>query len=363
MSDQRIFNFSAGPAVLPEDVLRRAQEALWDIGGAGFGIAECSHRGPEFTAVLEEAEANIRELASIPGDYAILFLQGGASLQFAMAPMNFLSGGKTADYINTGSWSKKAIAEAKLFGNVHVAGSSEDENFSYIPAADAIRNSPDPAYVHFTSNNTIFGTQWRSEPEVPSGVPRFCDASSDIFSRPIDVTKYGLIYAGAQKNLGPAGVTLVIVRQDLVESAPSGLPSMLQYRNHVKNGSCYNTPPVFGIYVVSEVIKWIKGLGGLGAMAEHNRDKAQLIYDVLDDSDFYQPTAHPDSRSHMNVCFRSPAEELDAKFIKEAKAKGLAGLKGHRSVGGMRASIYNAFPREGCEALVSFMKEFERQNR
>lgn len=362
MNDQRIYNVSAGPAVLPEDVLRRAQQALWNLDGSGLGVAECSHRGAEFTAVLEEADANIRELASIPGDYSVLFLQGGASLQFAMAPMNFLSEGQTADYINSGSWSKKAIAEAKRFGEVHVAASSEDENFSYIPA-EKIAYSANPAYVHFTSNNTIFGTEWQEEPAPPEGVPLFCDASSDIFSRPIDVAKYGLIYAGAQKNLGPAGVTLAIVHQDLVERGKSDLPAMLQYRTHANAGSCYNTPPVFAIYVLGEVIKWIKGLGGLEAMAEHNRDKAKLLYDLIDDSEFFRPTARPDSRSMMNVCFRAPSEELDKKFIAEAKSRGLAGLKGHRSVGGMRASIYNAFPREGCEALVAFMKEFERENR
>jgi phosphoserine aminotransferase len=363
LSDKRIFNFSAGPAILPEEVLRRAQDALWNFGGAGFGVAECSHRGPEFTSVLDEAEANIRELASISDDYAIAFLQGGASMQFAMLPMNFLAAGKTADYINTGSWSKKAIAEAKRVGEVHVAATSADENFSYIPSPDAIQYSAAPEYVHITSNNTIFGTEWQGEPEVPEGVPLFCDASSDIFSRPIDVSKYGMIYAGAQKNLGPAGVTLVIIRKDVVERGASDLPPMLQYRTHVDAKSCYNTPPVFPIFVVGEVIKWIKGLGGLEAMAERNRAKAAVIYDFLDQSDFYRPTARSDSRSLMNVCFRAPSEELDKKFVAEAKARGLSGLKGHRSVGGMRASIYNAFPAQGCEALVTFMKEFEQANR
>jgi phosphoserine aminotransferase len=363
LSDKRIFNFSAGPAVLPEVVLRSAQDALWDFGGAGFGVAECSHRGPEFTAVLDEAEANMRELASIPDDYAIAFLQGGASMQFAMVPMNFLAADKTADYINTGVWSKKAIGEAKRVGQVHVAATSEDENFSYIPEAQSFNYSANPAYVHFTSNNTIFGTEWQSEPPTPEGVPLLCDASSDIFSRPIDVSKYGMIYAGAQKNLGPAGVTLVIIHRDLVERGATDLPPMLQYRTHVEAKSCYNTPPVFPIYVVGEVIKWIKGLGGLAAMAEHNRDKAAVIYDFLDQSEFYGPTARPDSRSLMNVCFRSPSEDLDKKFVAEAKARGLAGLKGHRSVGGMRASVYNAFPKQGCEELVAFMQEFERANR
>ena len=363
LSDKRIFNFSAGPAVLPEPVLRRAQQALWDIDGAGFGIAECSHRGPEFSSVLDEAEANIRELASIPDDYAIAFLQGGASMQFAMVPMNFLARGKTADYLNTGSWSKKAIAEAKRVGEVHVAASSEDENFSYIPGPDAIRYSASPEYVHITSNNTIFGTEWQRDSEPSPSAPLVCDASSDIFSRPIDIARYGMIYAGAQKNLGPAGVTLVIIRKDLIEKGNSDLPPMLQYRTHVDAGSCYNTPPVFPIFVVGEVIKWIQNLGGLAAMAELNREKAALLYDFLDGSEFYRPTARPDSRSLMNVCFRSPSEDLDKQFVSEAKARGLAGLKGHRSVGGMRASIYNAFPRQGVEALVAFMKEFEQAHR
>jgi len=358
----RIINFSAGPAVLPEEVLKHSQEAIWNLDGSGIGVLEHSHRGPEFTKVIQEAEANCRKLASIPDDYAVLFLQGGASTQFIMTAMNLLPAGGTADYINTGAWSKKAIKEAKLVGGVHVAASSEDENFSYIPSADAIRYSDAPAYVHFTSNNTIAGTQWRSEPTPPKGAPLVCDASSDIFGKPIDITKYGLLYAGAQKNLGPSGVALVIIRKDLAERAPKALPTMLQYRTHIDNGSCYNTPPTFGIYVIGEVFRWLLDNGGLAAIQKKNEAKAKLIYDYLDGSDFFRGTARPDSRSLMNICFRAPSEELEKKFIGEAKAAGLSGLKGHRSVGGMRASVYNAFPTAGCEKLVDFMKQFERAN-
>lgn len=360
---RRIYNFSAGPAVLPESVIRKTQGALWDLGDSGIGVMEHSHRGPEFTAVIEEAEAVCRELASIPDNYSVLFLQGGASLQFAMVPMNLLATDRTGDYLCTGTWSQKAIKDAKLFGNVHVAGSSEEENFSYIPDADSIQYSDNPAYVHYTSNNTIFGTQFHSEPSVPAGVPLVCDASSDIFSRPIDVSKYGLIYAGAQKNLGPSGITLVIIRKDVVEKAPKNLPAMLQYRVHADNGSCYNTPPTLGIYVINEVFKWVREFGGLQAIGEHNRAKARLLYDFLDDSKLFYGTARADSRSLMNVCFRAQNEALEAQFLSEAKKRGLSGLTGHRSVGGMRASIYNAFPTSGCEVLVAFLKEFELANK
>ncbi|MCG8417223.1 MAG: 3-phosphoserine/phosphohydroxythreonine transaminase [Proteobacteria bacterium] len=362
MSD-RIYNFSPGPAVLPETVIKKAQTALWDLEGSGIGVMEHSHRGAEFTAVLDQAEAACRDLAGIPDTYSVLFMQGGASSQFFMVPMNLLTGNDTADYINTGSWSKKAIKEAKLFGSVHVAASSEDENFSYIPGGDSVQFSSDPVYVHFTSNNTIAGTEFAGEPGAPKSVPLVCDASSDIFSRPFDIARYGVVYAGAQKNLGPAGVTLVIIRNDLVERAPQDLPSMLQYRTHVKTGSRYNTPPAFAIYVVGQVLEWIRNFGGLDKMAEYNQAKAKLIYDFLDESELFYGTARPDSRSKMNICFRAKKSELEAEFIAQAAKKGLAGLKGHRSVGGMRASVYNAFPAEGCEALVAFMKEFERTNR
>jgi phosphoserine aminotransferase len=362
MSD-RIYNFSAGPAVLPEPVLRQAQEDLWNIGGSGIGILEHSHRGKLFEKVIAEAEQDCRELAGIPDRYRVLFLQGGASLQFSMVPLNLLPKGATADYLVTGIWSQKAVKEAKLVGKVHEAASSADQNFSYIPAREQFRYSDRPAYVHFTSNNTIFGTQWKTEPAGPAGVPLVADASSDIYSRPIDASKYGLIYAGAQKNLGPSGVVLVIVRDDLVEAGPKELPAMLQYRTHAAERSLYNTPPTFGIYVMGRVFKWIREVGGLRAMAEQNAEKAGILYDYLDQSEFFRGTAQPDSRSLMNVCFRAPTEDLDAKFVAEATKRGLDGLKGHRSVGGMRASIYNAFPKSGVSALVNFMKDFEKAHR
>jgi phosphoserine aminotransferase len=358
----RIYNFSAGPAVLPEEVIRSSQDALWNLAGSGIGVMEHSHRGKEFSAVADRAEALCRELADIPADYDVLFLQGGASSQFFMVPMSFLSSDTTADYVMTGVWSQKAVGEAKRFGRVHVAATSEDKNFSYIPDAGELRWSERPVYAHFTSNNTIFGTEWKTDPTPPSGVPLVCDASSDIFSRPIDVRKYGLIYAGAQKNLGPSGVTVVIVRKDLVERASSNLPTMLQYRTHAKEKSMYNTPPTFGIFVMAEVFEWIKANGGLAAMGERNRAKAAVIYDYLDRSTFFRGTARADSRSLMNICFRAPSEELEEKFLAEAKKRKLSGLKGHRSVGGMRASVYNAFPKDGCEALIGLMAEFEKAN-
>ena len=360
---QRIHNFSAGPAALPEPVLRKAQEAIWDVANSGIGIMEHSHRGKVFDRIIVEAEQACRSLANIPDNYKVLFLQGGASLQFAMVPMNLLRDGATADYLVTGVWSQKAVKEAKPIGKVHIAATSEATNFDRIPKAAEIRYSASPAYVHFTTNNTIYGTQWQAEPSAPAGVPLVADTSSDMYSRPIDVRKYGLIYAGAQKNLGPSGVVLVIVRDDLVEAGSKTIPTMLQYRTHAAENSMYNTPPTFGIYVMGEIFKWIQAQGGLAAMAEYNESKARLLYDYLDNSDFFRGTAQRDSRSLMNVCFRGPNEELEAKFISEATKRGLDGLKGHRSVGGMRASIYNACPRQAVEALVSFMQEFERANR
>jgi phosphoserine aminotransferase len=362
MSD-RIHNFSAGPAVLPEAVLRKAQDAVWNVAGSGIGVMEHSHRGKVFERIANEAEQACRDLAGIPDNYRVLFLQGGASLQFAMIPMNFLSPERTADYLVTGVWSQKAVKEAKPVGKVHIAASSEATKFDRIPQASEIRYSAAPTYVHLTTNNTIYGTQWRSEPAVPNGVPLVADTSSDMYSRPIDLRKYGLVYAGAQKNLGPSGVVLVIIRDDLVEAGAKDLPTMLQYRTHAAEGSMYNTPPTFGIYVMGEVFKWIQSQGGLRAMAQHNEAKAKLLYDYLDESEFFRCSVQPDSRSVMNVCFRAPTEELEAKFVSEATKRGLDGLKGHRSAGGMRASIYNACPREAVEALVGFMKEFERANR
>lgn len=362
MSSDRIHNFNAGPGVLPEPVLRQAQQDLWNIRGSGIGIAEHSHRGKLFEQVIAEAEADARELAGIPDNYKILFIQGGATQQFAMVPMNLLPAGRTADYLVTGVWSQKALEEARKFGSTHVALSGEAERFTRIPAVSELRYSERPAYVHLTTNNTIYGTQWKSEPPVPAGVPLIADTSSDMFSRPIDLSKYGLVYAGAQKNLGPAGIALVIIREDLAELAEKSLPVMLQYRTYVKERSLYNTPPTLGIYMVGQVLKWIRATGGLAAMAERNEAKASVLYDFLDQSGLFKGTVDPGSRSLMNICFRTPSEALDAKFLSEAAAKGFEGLKGHRSAGGMRASVYNACPRASVEALVAFMKEFERAN-
>lgn len=354
----RIWNFSAGPAVLPESVLEEAQQNLLSLGSTGVGICEHSHRGKAFMAVAAEAEALCRELAGIPDGYKVLFLQGGASLQFGMIPMNFLSAGQTADYLVTGAWSQKAVTEAKLYGNVHTACSSKDANFSYIPTE--VSYSGKARYVHYTSNNTIFGTQFVSEPTgFNSDAFLVCDASSDIFCRPIDVSKYGLIYAGAQKNLGPSGVTLVIIRDDLVQAGSTEPTAMLQYRTHAENESMYNTPPTFGIYLMMLVFRWIKANGGLSGMQQRNQAKAGKLYDFLDNSSLFKATARKDSRSLMNVTFVTGDENKDNAFVKKAEAEGLSALKGHRSVGGMRASIYNAFPAEGVDALIQFMKDFE----
>lgn len=357
---QRIFNFSAGPACLPVSVLEEARENLLSLGQTGIGILEHSHRGKAYLAVHEQAEALCRELAGISADYDVLFLQGGASLQFSMVPMNLLKSGETADYLITGVWSQKAAFEAKRIGLVHEACSSADRNFCYIPPNAAY--SSHPAYVHFTSNNTIFGTQFSCEPDVATGAPLICDASSDIFSRPLDVSRYGLIYAGAQKNLGPSGVTLVIIRKDLVEGGPKNLATMLQYRTHAAEKSLYNTPPTFGIFVLGLVLRWIQEQGGLASMARRNQEKASLLYEFLDQSQLFRATADPGSRSLMNVTFVTGRSDLDEQFLKMATSAGLDGLKGHRSVGGMRASIYNAFPIDGVRALVSLMRDFEQKH-
>ena len=359
----RIHNFGAGPGALPEPVLKQAQQDIWNIGGSGIGILEHSHRGKVFERVIAEAEEEARRLADIPDRYKILFIQGGASQQFAMVPMNLLPAGRTADYLLTGVWAQKAWKEAQKFGTTHLAVSGEASRFTRIPPTSEIRYSSNPAYVHLTTNNTIHGTQWKTEPPVPDGVPLVADASSDMFSRPLDVTRYGLIYAGAQKNLGPSGIVMVIMREDLAGQAPESLATMLQYRTYVKERSLYNTPPTFAIYCVGLVLKWIRACGGLGAMADRNASKAKILYDFLDQSELFRGIAHPDSRSMMNVCFRCPSEELDAKFVSEATSRGLDGLKGHRSAGGMRASLYNACTRASVEALVTFMKEFETENR
>jgi phosphoserine aminotransferase len=357
---QRIYNFSAGPAVLPVEVLEEARENILSLGSTGIGIMEHSHRGKAYMAVHEEVEALCRELAGIPDDYHVLFLQGGASLQFSVVPMNLLRPGETADYLVTGAWSQKAVVEARRCGNVQIACSSEDRNFCYIPKTCTF--SKQPAYVHFTSNNTIFGTEFQAEPEIPAGVPLVCDASSDIFSRPLPISKYALIYAGAQKNLGPSGVTLVIIRKDLVERGPKDLATMLQYRTYADDHSLYNTPPTFGIYIMGLVFKWIKKQGGLPAIERANREKAGKLYRYLDESRRFRATADHDSRSQMNVPFVTGDAVLDDKFIATAKKAGLDGLKGHRSVGGMRASLYNAFPSAGVDALLAVMREFETQN-
>ncbi len=359
---ERIYNFSAGPAVLPEPVLKQAQQDIWDIADSGIGIMEHSHRGAVYDKVHADTIMNCRKLANISEDYEILFLQGGASTQFFMVPMTFLGEGKTADYINTGEWSQKAIKEAKRFGNVHVAGSSEEAKFSYIPGDAEIKYSEKPVYVHMTSNNTIYGTEWKVEPKIPGGAFLVCDASSNIYSKPIDVSKYGLIYAGAQKNLGPSGVTLVILRKDLLEQANPDLPTMLRYRTHVEKNSLFNTPPTFGIYIMGEIFKYILKMGGLEAMAKHNQEKAGLIYDALADSALWELPARAGSRSNMNICFRTASDDLNAMFIKQALEQGMSGLKGHRSVGGMRASVYNAFPKEGCRALAQFIRDFAKKH-
>jgi phosphoserine aminotransferase len=358
----RIFNFGAGPGVLPEPVLEEAQKDLFALPGVGMSVMEISHRSKTFDEIIQGCEADIRKLANISSDYHVLFLQGGASLQFSMVPMNLLPPGGKADYIVTGSWSKKAVKEAQKFGTVQIAGSSESENFTRTPEPSELRLEPGAAYVHFTSNETIHGVEWAREPEA-GGVPLVCDASSDIFSRPIDVSKYALIYAGAQKNLGPSGVTLLILRNDLLQRVPKNLPTMLDYKVQAEDKSLYNTPPVFGIYIMRLVMKWLLDQGGLEAMGRRNAEKAKILYGAIDASGgYYRPHAKPASRSNMNVTFRLPSEDLEKKFLAEAKAGKLDGLKGHRSVGGIRASIYNAFPRAGIEALVSFMKDFQRQN-
>jgi phosphoserine aminotransferase len=361
MSVHRIYNFSAGPAVLPLPVLEEAQRDLIALPGVGMSVMEISHRSKPFEAILAAAQADMRSLAGIPDNYKVLFLQGGASLQFSMVPMNLLTAGTTADYIVTGDWGKKALKEAKKVGKTNVAASTEDTNFKRIPAQSELQLTPGASYVHMTSNNTIHGTEWHHLPDV-GDAPLVCDTSSDMFSRPMDVSKYGLIYSGAQKNLGPSGVTVVIVREDLLARSADSLPTMLNYTVHAENGSMYNTPPAFGIYILGLVLKWLKGLGGLAAIEAVNARKAATLYAELDRSAFWTPHADADSRSRMNITFRLPNEELEAKFAKEATAAGFDGLKGHRSVGGMRASIYNAFPEAGVTALVEFMREFERKN-
>ena len=358
---ERIFNFSPGPAVLPVPVLEEAQRDLLSLPGVGMSVMEISHRSKTFDEIIAGAESGLRELLRIPDNYRILFLQGGASLQFSMVPMNFLPADGSADYIITGSWGKKALKEARKVGGVNIAATMADGGFTRIPSRDEMSLNPHAAYVHITSNETIEGVEWKREPEV-GDVPLVADASSDILSREIPVERYGLIYAGAQKNMGPSGLTVVILRDDLLSRIPEELPTMLDYRTHVENKSLYNTPNTWGIYILGLVCKWLKDKGGVAAMERENEEKAQLLYNVIDATDFYRGHADVDCRSLMNVTFRLPDQELEKKFVTEATAQGLDELKGHRSVGGIRASIYNAFPRAGVEALVSFMKDFERRN-
>jgi phosphoserine aminotransferase len=355
----RIFNFSAGPAVLPLPVLEQAQRDMLSLPGVGMSVMEISHRSKAFEDLLNGAIADFRALTGAPESYKVLMLQGGASLQFSMVPMNLLTPGSTADYIDTGTWADKAAKEAKRVGPVNVTGSTKADNYNRIPEAGEISLTPDAAYVHITTNNTIEGTEWASLPDV-GAAPLVADASSDILSRPIDVERFGVIYAGAQKNLGPSGVTLVVIREDLIARSQASLPAMLSYKVQAENNSLYNTPNTFGIYILGLTLKWLQSLGGLKAVGERNARKAGRLYAEIDRTGFYRGTAQPASRSLMNVTFRLPSEDLEKAFEKQATAAGLDGLKGHRSVGGLRASIYNAFPEEGVDALVQFMREFER---
>lgn len=361
MKSERIFNFSAGPAVLPVPVLEQAKSELVSLPGVGMSILEVSHRSKVFEDVLARAEADIRQLAGVPPNYRVLFLQGGASLQFTMVPMNLLPADGTADYLVTGAWASKAADEAKKIGKVHVAATTKAEQFTRIPRAEEIVRTPGAVYVHMTSNNTIYGTEWKDLPAV-GDTPLVSDTSSDMFSRPIDVAKHGIIYAGAQKNMGPAGVTVVIIREDLLARSSASLPVMLSYAVHAENGSMYNTPPVFAIYMLGLVTRWLIDQGGLASVAAVNERKAGKLYAEIDRTGFYRGTAQKDSRSLMNVTFRLPTEDLEKQFVKDAEKSGLDGLKGHRSVGGIRASIYNAFPEAGVDALTEFMKEYERRN-
>ena len=357
----RVYNFSAGPAVLPEEVLREASEEMLDYKGTGMSVMEMSHRSHSFHEIIDQAEADLRELAGIPENYKVLFLQGGASLQFAMIPMNLMKNRK-ADFILTGQWSKKAYAEAKRYGDARVVASSADQTFSYIPDCSDLDISPDVDYVYICENNTIYGTKFKELPDT-KGKLLVADVSSCFLSEPLDVTRYGIVYGGVQKNIGPAGVVIVIIREDLItDEVLPGTPTMMKYKTHADAGSLYNTPNTYGIYICGKVFQWLKKRGGLSAMKEYNEKKAKILYDHLDQSRLFKGTVAPKDRSLMNVPFVTGNEELDAKFVKEAAASGLVNLKGHRTVGGMRASIYNAMPIEGVEALTAFMKKFEEEN-
>lgn len=359
---KRAYNFNAGPSALPLEVLQEAQGELINFNGTGMSVMELSHRSKEYEEVHNEAIALLKELLNIPEQYDVLLLQGGASLQFAMVPMNFLPEGKTANYILTGSWSEKALKEAKIIGETRIGASTKENNYKSIPALNELDICENDAYVHITSNNTIFGTQWKEFP-VNAKAPLIADMSSDILSRTFDVSQFSLIYAGAQKNLGPSGVTVVILKKDLLEKANKNIPTMLSYETHVKGNSLYNTPPTFAIYMLSKVLKWVKNNGGVSEIEKRNEQKAKLIYDVIDESNgFYIGHAEKDSRSLMNITFNLPSEELNKKFLAEAKEKGFVGLNGHRSVGGCRASTYNSVPYEACEALREFMTEFMKKH-
>jgi phosphoserine aminotransferase len=360
----RIYNFSAGPAVLPVPVLEQIQRDMLALPGVGMSILEVSHRSTIFESILRQADADIRTLANVPANYTVLFLQGGASLQFSMVPMNLLGAGQTADYIDTGSWADKAVKEARKVGAVNISATTKAGNYSRIPGQSELTLTPGAAYVHMTANNTIEGTEFKRLPEVGE-VPLVSDTSSDMFSRPIDVARHGLIYAGAQKNMGPAGVTLVIIREDLLQRSAekkAALPTMLNYAVHAENRSLYNTPPAFAVYALGLVIRWLLNQGGLEAVGAVNERKAAKLYGEIDRSGFYRGTAEKESRSLMNVTFRLATEELEKRFVNESTAAGLDGLKGHRAVGGMRASIYNAFPEEGIDTLVAFMRDFEQRH-
>ncbi len=359
---ERVHNFNAGPAVLPEEVLREAQQDLFNYKGMGLSVMEMSHRSKEYEAIIDATRDSVKRIYALDEDYEVLFLQGGASMQFLMVPMAFAAEGKTANYINTGQWSKKAISEAKKIGKpVHVAATSEDRNFCYIPKSWAL--SDNPAYLHITNNNTIFGTEWKTDPEVPATVPLIADMSSNFMSKPIQARRYDMIYAGAQKNVGPAGCVVVIIKKSLLEKQNAGLPTMLDYQVHAKNGSMYNTPPTFTIYMIGLVLKWIEDFGGLQMVEQNNIAKAKYIYDAIDASGgFYKGTVDQEDRSLMNITFRLTSEELEAQFISEAKKQGMIGLKGHRDVGGCRASTYNSLPLPAAHALSEFMRDFQSKN-
>lgn len=358
----RVYNFSAGPAVLPEEVLKEAADEMLDYNGIGMSVMEMSHRSKDFEKIIEDAEKSLRNLMNIPDNYKVLFLQGGGYQQFAMIPMNLMKN-KVADYINTGQWAKKAMLEAKIYGKVNMIASSEDKNYSYIPDLKNLKISDDADYVYICHNNTIYGTKYNELPDTGDKI-LVTDMSSDILSEPVDVTKYGLIFAGVQKNIGPAGVVVVIIREDLItDDVLPGTPTMLKYKTHADNKSLFNTPPVYGIYICGKVFKWLENKGGLEAMKKINEEKAAILYEYLDSSSMFKGTVVKKDRSLMNVPFITGSDELDAKFVKEAKAAGFENLKGHRTVGGMRASIYNAMPIEGVKALVEFMKKFEEENK